>query len=190
MEKGGPTALVMESNPYWQEMLTKMHMKKPTKLLIRKPPIKLPMKSLTKWLTRLPMLLLKKLLMKLPMPNRNMSISMKRLITELTMLNSTMITRWLTISLNTVIIISDQSTKHPIILISMSLIMILKRIVIIMNEVTMLTMVQDMCMVMSLVTIMTDITTMMSIMKTIMDMLDLLMSIMVIIMKRSIQDIM
>jgi hypothetical protein len=44
MEKGGPTALVMELNPYWQEMLTKMHMKKPTKLLIRKLPIKLRMK--------------------------------------------------------------------------------------------------------------------------------------------------
>ena len=93
MEKDGPTALAMESNHYWLEMLTKTHMKMRTQLPTRKLLIKQPMKLLTKWLTRLPMLLHKKQLIKLPMLNKNMSTSMNKLITELTMLNSTMISQ-------------------------------------------------------------------------------------------------
>ena len=89
MEEDGPTALAMESNHYWLEMLTKTHMKMRTQLPTRKLLIKQPMKLLT----RLPMLLQKKQLMKLPMPNRSMSTSMNKLITELTMLNSTMISQ-------------------------------------------------------------------------------------------------
>ena len=48
MEEDGPTALAMESNHYWLEMLTKKHMKKPTQLPTRKLLIKQPMKLLTK----------------------------------------------------------------------------------------------------------------------------------------------
>ena len=96
----------------------------------------------------------------------------------------------MTIYPNMETITSDQFMKNPITLISMSPIMILNKIVTITKEVMMLTMVQDMCMAMSLVITVTYITTMMSTMKTIMDMLDLLMSIMLIIMKRNIQDTM